>query len=368
MSSAPEQLALKQDILAIIERADFQLDDTAFNELAARVFRFQFEFNAPYRRYCERRAVDPGTVRDWRQIPAVPTAAFKAAALVAGDSRNAQALFRTSGTTQGREKRGQHYLLDLELYEHSLLRTFAEFVLSDGTRPPMVSLVPQWQPGGESSLAYMIATVMRELGTADSWCAVDAEGITFEKLYHWLQFSITTNRPVCMVGTSLAFAHWFDQMRARKLSLQLPAGSRVMDTGGFKGARRTISSAELRAQYAELLAVPPEFVINEYGMTEMLSQYYDAHLRHPELHSIKQGPPWVRWAVVDPNSLEPLTEAETGLLRHFDLANLFSVSAIQTEDIGRATKDGFELLGRVAGASPRGCSIAMDIFLSTARA
>jgi hypothetical protein len=49
------------------------------------------------------------------------------------------------------------------------------------------------------------------------------------------------------------------------------------------------------------------------------------------------------------------------------LANRNTVSAILTEDLGRAEGDGFELLGRVQGAEARGCSMAIDEFLSAAR-
>ena len=36
---------------------------------------------------------------------------------------------------------------------------------------------------------------------------------------------------------------------------------------------------------------------------------------------------------------------------------------IKLEDLGTAMDDGFLLLGRAAGATPRGCSIAMDMLL-----
>jgi hypothetical protein len=41
---------------------------------------------------------------------------------------------------------------------------------------------------------------------------------------------------------------------------------------------------------------------------------------------------------------------------------------VQTEDVGVEVDDGFRLLGRAAGAVPRGCSIAMDELLAAARA
>jgi hypothetical protein len=48
---------------------------------------------------------------------------------------------------------------------------------------------------------------------------------------------------------------------------------------------------------------------------------------------------------------------ETGLIRVFDLANVYSVMAIQTEDLGVRRADGFELTGRATGAEARGCSL-----------
>jgi hypothetical protein len=45
------------------------------------------------------------------------------------------------------------------------------------------------------------------------------------------------------------------------------------------------------------------------------------------------------------------------LIRVFDLANVFSVMAIQTEDLGIHHGPGFELIGRAQIAEPRGCSL-----------
>ena len=57
------------------------------------------------------------------------------------------------------------------------------------------------------------------------------------------------------------------------------------------------------------------------------------------------------------------------MLRHFDLANLDSVSAIQTDDLGIegevAGGGGFEIVGRATGAGLRGCSLAIDEWLAT---
>jgi hypothetical protein len=64
--------------------------------------------------------------------------------------------------------------------------------------------------------------------------------------------------------------------------------------------------------------------------------------------------------VIDPATGDDVPDGAPGLLRVYDLANLHSVMAIQTDDIGIRSDDGsgrFQLLGRAAGAEPRGCSL-----------
>ncbi|MEX2584241.1 MAG: hypothetical protein WD766_13290, partial [Gemmatimonadota bacterium] len=84
----------------------------------------------------------------------------------------------------------------------------------------------------------------------------------------------------------------------------------------------------------------------------------------PGARRLHRGPPWLRTVAVDPETLEPLDPGELGVLRHFDLANLHSVMALQTADLGRVSAEGVELLGRATGAEARGCSIAMDELLA----
>jgi hypothetical protein len=122
----------------------------------------------------------------------------------------------------------------------------------------------------------------------------------------------------------------------------------------------------------EHLGLSEFYCVAEYGMTEMCSQFYDNVLRErvcgrSPVTRYKVVPPWVRTQVVDAETLEPCPAGRIGLLRHFDLANLDSVTAIQTDDLGVAGAGGFELMGRAAGAERRGCSIAMDQWLSAQR-
>jgi hypothetical protein len=353
MPAAPR---LRAALLDIMRRGtSAALSESEFDSWALRIFAHQYENNLPYRKYCDRRARTPANVDTWTNVPAVPTGAFKEVALVAGDPENARLTFRTSGTTRGAEKRGVHYILDPALYEASLLAAFQTFVLADAGRMRMLSLIAPAHEVPDSSLSYMISVVIEQLGSAASGFHADARGIDFRALNAAVEQS---NEPVCLLGTSLAYAHWMESLGEKRF--EMPRGSRLMDTGGFKGESRTYTADEMRSRYESVLGIPRELAINEYGMTELCSQYYDSD-------GIKRGPPWLRARVVNPEDLQPVARGEIGILQHFDLANLDSVSAIQTEDLARETDDGFILLGRTPGAVPRGCSIAMDMLLSDAR-
>jgi hypothetical protein len=68
-------------------------------------------------------------------------------------------------------------------------------------------------------------------------------------------------------------------------------------------------------------------------------------------------PPWVRVQIISPETGREVVDGETGLIRVLDLANVFSVMAVQTEDLGIRRGNGFELIGRAQFAEPRGCSL-----------
>lgn len=346
--------------------ADHTLDDAAFDDLARRVFAYNHSHVPAYAAYCRARGRGPSDVSDWTDIPAVPTAAFKEIALLA-DGATTERVFRTSGTSRGPERRGEHRVADLSLYRDSLRPTFEAFVLPDGARLPVLSLVPAADQLADSSLAFMIEDVMDRFGGGGGGTFATGDGLDLPGLDRTLKAATAERRPVLLLGTSAAFIHWLDDLDAAGRRHSLPDGSRLMDTGGYKGGGRTVAPDELRRGYELRLGIPPHRCINEYGMTEMLSQLYDTALsdhhaqrRRPPR---KAGPPWVRSTAVDPETLRPLRPGDTGLLRHLDLANIGSVAAIQTEDLGRVDEHGLVLEGRATGATPRGCSIAMDLLL-----
>src|SRR5262249_45191243 len=134
---------------------------------------------------------------------------------------------------------------------------------------------------------------------------------------------------------------------------------------------RALSDAGFLAAAWQTFGVPGYYCINEYGMTELCSQFYDdvllARFEGSNARRAKLGPPWARTCAVDPQTLAPLAAGEHGILRHLDLANAGSVLAVQTEDLGVTAGDRFRLLGRLPGAEARGCALALADLLAARR-
>jgi hypothetical protein len=99
------------------------------------------------------------------------------------------------------------------------------------------------------------------------------------------------------------------------------------------------------------LGVPRSHCVNILGMAESVTNYFDDALRACTRGEsgarYKVPPPWTRVAAVSPDTGEVLPHGEVGLLRHWDLANLPTVLAVQTDNLGATDeRGGFEIVGR----------------------
>jgi hypothetical protein len=211
-----------------------------------------------------------------------------------------------------------------------------------------------------SSLSHMMGVVMREFGAEDSAFYVEDGRLIVEKLVQDLCEAQWAHQPVFLLGTAFAFVHLFDHLAEKNVKLELSPGSRAMETGGFKGRSREMPKAELYRLFERFLGIPKARVVNEYGMTELSTQFYDLTMKVERQTDVKAAPPWARVVIIDPNSGREAANDERGLIRVCDLANLWSMMSVQTEDLGIARQNGFEVLGRVARAEVRGCSLTAE--------
>jgi acyl-CoA synthetase (AMP-forming)/AMP-acid ligase II len=446
--------SLETQILDAITGADAD----SFDALALKVFAYQYALNGPYRNFCDRRRLTPNRVDHWLQIPAVPTSGFKVADLTCRPD-TPSTLFLTSGTTQGVDRRGRHLVADLTLAHAAILSNAQTSLFPDLPRSPYVplsphssqhssqhshdrrllilSLTPPPSQRPHSSLIHMIDLLMHRWGTVDSHYLGASDGLDGERLRHALEQAADDHQPIALFGTTAAFAQWFEECEGLNWCVAVPPGSRLMDTGGLKRAEKSDRPSSSAVTHVvshrdaflsltkRLLGLPAQAIVNEYGMTELGSQFYSSshggsrdgseRLPMPPYNLLEMGacaaktengppmppynllemgacaaktensppmppypnstgfytiPPWMRVRVVDPATGNDMPPGKTGLLCHYDLANLHSVMAVHTDDLGvqpPGRVDGFYLLGRVAGSEPRGCSLDGSAALLTPR-
>jgi len=349
----------------------------SFEALARDVFAVQFRHNPAYQSWCRARGITPAEKPDWDQFPAVPTDAFKEivfSSIPAGDRTTE---FRSSGTTAQRPSRHFHFGPSLALYETAALTGFKEHLLGDLDdlveagmlgpldQPAFIALTPPPEAAPHSSLVHMLAAVLRTHGASDSLFAgsLASDGtweLDLDRLLFALRRSLCANRPVVLMGTAFNVVHLLDAFEAGNRRYRLAAGSRLMETGGYKGRSRELPRAELHAEVGRRLGLAPGAIVTEYGMSELSSQAYD-RVALPLVPGtacppVFQFPHWTRATVVSPETGREVPDGGRGILRIVDLANLWSVAAIQTADEAIRRGDRFELVGRMVQSEPRGCS------------
>ena len=291
--------------------------------------------------------------------PALPTDVFRFRRIAAHPEAEDLRVFRSSGTTSS--ERSVHVYRDLSLYDFAARAAARHMLFPDVDKMRLVMLAPHEDEARDSSLEYMLARFAEWFGTECTW--VWRHGaLDIELLAKQLRDAEASGQPLAVLGTSFAFVHAEDGLRDRRF--ELPPGSRIMQTGGYKGRSREVDRGVLLEAIHARYGVAAPRIINEFGATELSSQLYDTtlreHIYEPAGPRRLWVPPWVRATPVDPDTLHPVEGESVGVLRIDDTANLDSICCIQTADLARRLDDGIVVLGRASGATPRGCSLAAD--------
>lgn len=341
----------------------YALDDGAFLDLARDLFAYQVGANDAYAAFARANGFDANRLPERvEEIPAVPAAAFKEARLATFPPARTTAWFETSGTSGDRS--GRHELDTTRLYEAALLASFDRMLLGDGARLRYLNLVPDPRERPHSSLGFMMEVVTRRRGDGGGGWYVHGDELDLDAFIAATARARADGVAVCVATTAFALVVLLHGLAERGAELALPAGSRIMETGGFKGRTRVVERRALYRETSRRLGVPIGAIVAEYGMTELSSQYYDAPAGRDRIEPrVKLAPPWLRPIVVDGDGRR-VPPGVVGAIRHIDLANRGSAIAIETEDLGALVQDGLVLLGREQGAELRGCSLDAESLLA----
>lgn len=315
-------------------------DDNSFNELALKIFRYQYDGNDIYRSFVDHLKVDSKWVNSVEQIPFLPIEFFKTHRILTGNYIPA-GYFQSSGTTQAATSR--HYFRDLTLYEQSFMLSFERFY-GEVESYTILALLPSYLQQQHSSLVYMVSRLIEKTGTKESGFYLD----NYQALAKKLDTLHRAGQPMMLIGVTYALLDLIEQYDVKHTK---PI---VVETGGMKGRRPELVREELHRQLAHGFGVGS--IHSEYGMTELFSQAWSAG------GGIFETPPWMKIRIREVN--DPLSIAATGKtggINVIDLANQHSCCFIATRDLGKMQSDGsFEVLGRFDHADVRGCNLLVN--------
>lgn len=316
-----------KSIFSIATQADF-------DRMTLEVFRFQVEACAPYREYLELLGVDPAAVECPKQIPFLPIELFKSHRVYCG-SNPPQQIFTSSSTTGQTPSR--HYVADLRIYEEAFTRSF-ELFYGPAEQTAIYALLPNYLEREGSSLIYMVEGLIRRGG--GGFYLYDHDALLRDMEAH--------QGKKILLGVSYALWDLAEEQRGALHDVI------VMETGGMKGRREELPREEFHRLLCDAFGV--QSIHSEYGMAELMSQAYS------DGNGIFRTPPWMRICVRDLNDpFRLLPNGATGGINLIDLANLYSCSFLQTQDLGKVYDDGsFRILGRISGSEIRGCNLLVQ--------
>ena len=308
-------------------------DEVEFKKKALEVFHFQRENCLVYKEYV--RILNKPEPTCIEEIPFLPISFFRTRKIITHDKKT-EIVFKSSGTTDS--ERSQHFLADIELYKTSFLKSYEQFI-GKPEEQVILALLPNYLEQGDSSLVFMVEDLIKKTATDLSGFVLNS----IKEVQKRYRAAIKANKKCVIIGVSYALLDLAETGSDFSQAC-------VIETGGMKGRRRELIKEALHAILKQGLNL--NFVMSEYGMTELLSQAYSIN------DGRFQTPKWMKILVRD--VYDPLTyekEGKLGGINIIDLANLYSCSFIATDDLGRKYADYFTISGRMDNSILRGCNL-----------
>ncbi len=282
------------------------------DELVREIFNFQIKSIKIYGEY-HKRLKESG---DKEELSFLPVEAFKKEILFLGEP---EGYFLSSGTS-GERSKVFYNKNSLELYRISSLRNFPF------KNAQVFSLIPSFDKAKHSSLSFMLKVFEEELGLV--FLETSSFELDYKRAFEEVQRNLSSGDVLFLTSTQLYFI--VKENRKKEFDKKI----KIVETGGYKKLKKKYSRKRLYT-YSKSVFYNASF-FSEYGMAEMFSQFYT----DDEGYLIGDNP--------------MVFTRGKGLLKVFDFANLYTVSALLVPDLIMVRNDHFEILRRITG-EVRGC-------------
>ncbi len=310
-------------------------NENEFNELALSIFRYQYENISIFNTFINSRNVSLKQINHYSQIPFLPIQFFKSHDIIA-KNKSIKTTFLSSGTTK--QVRSKHHIHDLDLYKKSFLTGFSD-TYGEIKNQVILALLPSYQEQENSSLIYMVDHLIKNSNQESAYLE-PLSSDTIQKILNLKDENVT------LIGVSYALLDLIENFDLPKLKKW-----NIIETGGMKGRKKELIREELHQILKK--GFGSENIHSEYGMTELLSQAYSTS------NGKFRTPPWMKFLIRELEDPFAYTRMEkTGGINIIDLANIYSCSFIETQDLGRKHQDQtVSILGRYDQAEIRGCNL-----------
>lgn len=347
-----------EEVLAMIAAGvDAELTNEQFNDYSLQLFKLHYETNKIFREFCDIKKVKPEDITRWQDIPMVYNDVFKTHLVASFPLEQSVMACLTGGTTSltqrgriFRDEDGKKLVFgaNKKMTESYLFPDFEE-----GRRCRILILAPSPQLAPSMGMAIGMDQTRTHFGTDDSIFLLGKSGIDVKNLLKALRESESSGIPVALIGATAAYVYFFQSCRRKKMKFKLPAGSRICDGGGYRGRFGVVTRDDYYNMVKEILDIPETHCVNVLGEAETATNLFDDALRRhvkglPPRKRTRPVPPWSRVIAMNIDDLSPLPDGEIGLLAHWDLANVPTVLAVITDNLGYTTDNGTgcEMVGR----------------------
>ncbi len=310
----------------------FNTNSSNFESKALSLFKYQYQYNDIYQKFCSNLKKTPENVSRLEEIPFLPIELFKFHE-IRTEEWTPEKTFLSSGTSMA--YRSKHQIRNLGFY-HENAKVIFESKYGKLDQWTIFALLPSYLEQGDSSLISMVDSFIKYSKPESGYFLQNHEELK-DRLHN-------TSGKKLLIGVTYALLDLIESFEINAQDLV------IMETGGMKGRRKEMIKEELHSILKK--GFNQEAIHSEYGMCELTTQAYGEHTN-------LSFPKWARVLVRDTN--DPLTilpKNKTGGINVIDLANVHSCAFIATQDLGITKKNEiFEVLGRFDNSDIRGCNL-----------
>lgn len=308
-----------------------------FHDICMEIFQYQAKNNKVYASYLSELSINTKEVKEMWQIPFLPISFFKTHQVLCNHAIP-KLTFESSGTTG--MQTSKHFVSDIDFYKVVSKKIFEHFYGKLKTYTIM-ALLPSYLERSNSSLIYMVQHFIDHSANGSGFFLHNTGDLIKQ-----IEEKINDKEKILLIGVTFALLDL-----AEKYEIDLSSVI-VMETGGMKGRREELIREEVHQKLKNSFQLP--CVHSEYGMTELLSQFYSKG------NGVFSGPNWTKILTREANDpFSKGTKRETGIINVIDLANIDSCCFIETKDLGKLNDNSgyFEVKGRLDHSDVRGCNL-----------